>query len=99
MVQSCPSPTAYVLSLNLHRRNLSQGQKSAIAAESLAVFEGEAKQRQRAAGGDRQVVVEKFPPAEQGKACENIANLLGEASTAKSRPQPAPRAAREVLRI
>jgi len=47
-LDECPSPVAYVLSANLHRRQLNDAQKAAIAVESKAMFEGEAKARREA---------------------------------------------------
>jgi len=41
------SATAYVISKNLKRRHLDPGQRSAIAAEALPLFEDEAKARER----------------------------------------------------
>jgi ParB-like chromosome segregation protein Spo0J len=43
------SPTAYVLSANLHRRHLTPSQKAIVAAEALPLFAAEAKVRQQAA--------------------------------------------------
>lgn len=43
-------PGAYVLSLNVRRRNLTPSQCAAVAAEFLPQLEAEAKDRQRAAG-------------------------------------------------
>ena len=44
------SPTAYVRSLNLHRRHLTDGQKAMIAVDALPLFEAEARERQRDLG-------------------------------------------------
>jgi phage N-6-adenine-methyltransferase len=61
------SLTSFVLSLNLKRRHLNSGQRAMIAVDVAALFEAEAKERQRASGGDRKSVQykvsvpEKFP--------------------------------------
>ena len=44
-------PLAYVLSMNLKRRHLTQGQKAMIAADALPQFEKEAKKRQQLSKG------------------------------------------------
>ncbi len=45
------SPTAYVLSVNQHRRHLNPTQRAIAAARSLPLFKAEAKARQRDHGG------------------------------------------------
>ncbi len=50
------SLTAFVVSLNLHRRHLSESQRAMIGAHIKPMFEKEAKERQSLAGGDRKSV-------------------------------------------
>lgn len=83
------SPTRFVVSLNIHRRHLSESQRGLIAAELVHLFAAEAKARQRAAGGDRRSVsapgreaVAK-PTAQKvkgGKATEAAGAALGVSS-------------------
>ena len=47
-LESCISPTSYVLSANLFRRHLTRVQAAAVAANALPMFEAEARERQAA---------------------------------------------------
>lgn len=85
------SPTAWVLSRNLHRRHLTTDQRALIALEAEAMFAAEAKQRMQAGGGDRKSEKAKAdrvaprgatrsrPETEpkKGKAAEQAAHATG----------------------
>lgn len=64
------SLVAFVVSLNLHRRHLTSGQKAIIAAEILPMLEAEAKERQREAG-------EQFGRGMNDRLLKNLSNLSG----------------------
>ena len=74
---------AFVLSLNLHRRQLTSGQRAAIAVDALALLEAEAKERQREGGhkggksrgrkGSQKV---DEPSGKAGRAADAAAKLL-----------------------
>ena len=51
----------YVVSLNLRRRHLTEGQKAVLALDVLPLLAAEAKERQRASGGDRKSVEATCP--------------------------------------
>jgi len=53
------SPLEFVLSQNLHRRHLSVGERAAIAERMKPLFEREAKERKRQAGGDKRPLTVK----------------------------------------
>jgi N6-adenosine-specific RNA methylase IME4 len=48
-------PIAYAMSMNVHRRHLNETQRSFVGAELVPLYEAQAKERQRAAGGARPV--------------------------------------------
>jgi hypothetical protein len=84
------SPCAYVVSKNLHRRQLTVGQKGMVAAKLMPMLEVEAKERHKANGGDRRsasaksAVVNLPPPiagdddgGPRGKSSEIAGKLVG----------------------
>ena len=60
-------PVGFIVSLNIHRRHLDDGQRSMIAADLLPMYAAQAKERQRQAGRDhgenhpKQEVPANFP--------------------------------------
>lgn len=70
------SPTAWVLSKNLHRRQLTKSQAAAVAVEALPMLEAEARERQ----GARTDLTQKIEQGENRNAKTSAAvagNLLG----------------------
>lgn len=72
------SPTAFVVSQNLHRRHLTASQKAMIGAKLKPAFAAEAKERQRARTGNQPgAEVEIVPPLEKAKARDAAADAVG----------------------
>jgi site-specific DNA-adenine methylase/ParB-like chromosome segregation protein Spo0J len=76
-------PAAFVLSKNIHRRNLQKGQRAAIAAELLLVIEKEARERKSATNGSTR--------NEQGRFSEksDVEKIPPTNGTEETDPQPA----------
>jgi len=67
-------PLGFVLSLNLHRRHLTDGQKAVLALDILPLMEAEARERMSEAASEG---VEFVPPPEAGKSRDHAAAAVG----------------------
>jgi hypothetical protein len=67
------SPVSFVVSMNMYRRHLTEGQKACVAVDILPLLEKEAKERQ----GVRNDLVEKIPQSDMGKARDQAADIVG----------------------
>ena len=69
----------YVLSQNLHRRHLTPSQRSLIAAKLKPLYETQAKQRQKASGGEKQSkksLPANLPAPEKGDARDRAGKAM-----------------------
>ena len=64
---------AFVVSLNLRRRQLTDGQKAVLALDLLPLLEEQARERQ----GARNDIVEIVPQSQQGKSRDQAAVMVG----------------------
>jgi ParB-like chromosome segregation protein Spo0J len=83
------SPTAYVISLNLHRRHLTSSQRAVIALDVLPMLEAEARERQIAMSGTRYDLDQRI---DQGRAPQ-----AAEQASTSATPSALPSARRSCL--
>lgn len=69
------SATEWVVSVNLHRRHLTTGQRAALALDLLPHLEDEARERQK--GGQGGVLLSPETDEAKGRADEKAAELVG----------------------
>ncbi len=75
-------PVAYVLSLNLHRRHLTPSQASMVGARARGLYDEQAKERQRASGGNRMNAKAKavpviLPEPLKGDSRDHVGKVVG----------------------
>jgi len=70
-------PLGDVVAWNLHRRQLSTSQRAEVARTLKPMYEEQARERQRAAGGDHTAVRANLPEAVKGKAIDQAAAAVG----------------------
>lgn len=71
------TPLTYIVSVNLHRRHLTSGQRAIISLDALPLLEVEAKVRLvTSTGGAEPRPTEIFPEAEKGEARAKAADLF-----------------------
>jgi hypothetical protein len=70
-------PIAYVLSLNLQRRDLDEGEKAMVGGRAKALYEKQAKERMKAGGEKKGVDNCPYPNSEKGRARDKAGEAVG----------------------